>query len=85
MVFGQCLTNESIFIVICTFDTNMYCRCRNLNCRTVGYKYKERILVASKYCQTVNCQTIEVSDCEFDSTRIDNSRQDRFSSGRAYP
>ena len=25
----------------------MYCRCRNLNCQTVEYKYREKILVAS--------------------------------------
>ena len=42
----------------------MYCRCQNLNCRTVEYKYIEKTLVASKYCQTVNCRTIEVLDCE---------------------
>ena len=27
-------------------------------------KYRETLLVTSKYCQTVNCETIEVSDCE---------------------
>ena len=26
--------------------------------------YREKTLVASKYCQTVNCRSIEVSDCE---------------------
>ena len=61
---GKCRTNESVFDVICIFVTKMYCRCRNLNCRTVGYKHREILLVASKYCQTVNCRTIEVSDCE---------------------
>ena len=50
--------------VFCTFVTQTYCRCLNMNCRTVGYKYREKWLVASKYCQTVNCRTIEVSDCE---------------------
>ena len=61
---GKCRTNELISIVICIFVTKMYCWCRNLNCRTIEYKYREKILVASKYCQTVNCRTIEVSDCE---------------------
>ena len=54
----------SQYLVICVFVTLKDCRCRNLNCRTVEYKYREKTLVVSKYCQTVNCQTIEVSDCE---------------------
>ena len=61
---GKCRTDESISIVIWTFVTYLYCRCRNLNYWTVEYKYRGKPLVASKYCQTVNCRTIAVSDCE---------------------
>ena len=56
---GKCRINESVSNVICKFVTERYCQCPNLNCRTVGYNYREKKrLVASKYCHTVNCQNI---------------------------
>ena len=61
---SNCSINESISNVMYTFVTKTYCLCRNLNCRTIGCKYREKLLVTSKHCQTLNCRTIEVSDCQ---------------------
>ena len=50
--------------VFCISVSKMSCQCRNLNCQTGEYKYREKKMVTIIYCQTVNCRTIEMSDCE---------------------